>query len=311
MGLPPRLKVLYVVARPGASQGLAEALSADSATKILLAESVGGAAGVARLHDEVFDAVLAYHQPGRLDALDLVEGLRTGGTEEPILILGDADEREMAALCYEVAADDYCRIHTTTARCLLWKLARAIERFELTRENRRLQQADRQRLQYEHREAERLLAQQRALVEDLESLRVQACGGEEATESDTGSSTTSCIASLPDMLIAHYREMLRAYVIMGSGNLTEEMRSLAQMLVVAGVTARQTMHLHVHALEDLIRGLGNRSARHVITRADLLLVEVMVHLCEGYRHRQIRPSRPSQQMLLPGFRVSQESLAAA
>jgi DNA-binding response OmpR family regulator len=290
--LPPRLKALYVVARPGASQTLADALATDCATKILLTESVGGAAGMARLQDEVFDAVLVHHQPGVLDALELVEGLRTGGTDEPILVLGADQQQEMAALCFEVGADDYCCLQTTTTRSLLWTLARAIQRHELVRENRRLQQADRQRLQYEHQEAERLLAQQRVLVEDLERDQDAA-------------------PPIPKLLVSHYREMLRAYVIMGSGNLATEMSSLAEMLVVAGVTARQTMHLHVQVLEELIRGLGNRSARHVISRADLLVVEVMVQLCEGYRAQNAGQTPPAEQLLLPGFQKSQEALREA
>ena len=75
---------------------------------------------------------------------------------------------------------------------------------------------------------------------------------------------------LPERLVAHYREMLRAYVVMGAGNLAEEMVDLAGMLTEADVSAQRAMQLHVHVLEELIGSLGNRSARHVMTRADLL-----------------------------------------
>ena len=64
---------------------------------------------------------------------------------------------------------------------------------------------------------------------------------------------------LPAELIAHYRELLRTYVIMGSGNLSDELKRLAELLVTAGLTARQTMQLHLHVLEELIHGLGTRS----------------------------------------------------
>jgi hypothetical protein len=47
--------------------------------------------------------------------------------------------------------------------------------------------------------------------------------------------------------------------------------------------------LHVQVLEELVRGLGNRSARHVMTRADLLLVEILIHLAERYRLRTTLP----------------------
>ncbi|MCF6314095.1 MAG: asparagine synthase C-terminal domain-containing protein, partial [Verrucomicrobiales bacterium] len=111
-------------------------------------------AGLARLRAEVFDGGLVSHGPGVLDALDLVEGLRAGGNEEPMILLGSQPAQEIDALCYEVGADEYCCVAETTVRGLLWKFARAIERGQLVRENRRLVQSERQRLQQEHLEAD-------------------------------------------------------------------------------------------------------------------------------------------------------------
>ena len=64
---------------------------------------------------------------------------------------------------------------------------------------------------------------------------------------------------LPAELMAHYRELLRTYVIMGSGNLADELRRLAELLVAAGLTARQTLQLHLDVLEELVHGLGTRA----------------------------------------------------
>jgi hypothetical protein len=183
------------------------------------------------------------------------------------------------------------------------------------RENRRLLQADRQRLHQEHLEADRLLAQQRALISDLESLTF-----EKELESDPGSRAHTLPATLgeasspptakqnalthlrlPAKLVAHYRELLRAYVIMGSGNLNADMQELSELLVSTGITPQQTMLLHLQVLEELVRGLGSRSARHVMTRADLLVLEIMIHLAEGYRGRFLDRVHPPEQLLLPGF----------
>jgi hypothetical protein len=106
---------------------------------------------------------------------------------------------------------------------------------------------------------------------------------------------------LPEKLVVHYSELLRAYVIMGSGNLSAEMSTLAELLVSAGVTPQQTMLLHLKVLEQLIHGLGSRSARHVMSRADLLVLEVMIHLAEGYQSRYLDRKHPPQQLLLPGI----------
>lgn len=305
-GLPPRMRVLYISNRQRTGSWLAEAFAADSASEVILEEVVGSAAGLARLRDEAFDAVLVSHEPGDLDALDLAEGYRAGGADEPIVILGNQSEQEMAALSFEAGADAYVCAHTSTTRNLIWTVGRAIQRCQLVRENRRLNLNERQRLQREHDEAQRLLLEQRGLIADLESIRERSCtAGKAAIHQPSADKSTPFDprppAGLPEELVQHYRELLRTYVIMGSGNLAEELSRLAEMLAMAGVSARQAMHLHLHVLEELVLGLGARSTRHVMTRADLLVLEIMIHLAESYRHRYQERIHPPVQRMLPGF----------
>ena len=247
--LPPRIKALYITTRGRMGGWLAEAFAADSAVEVLLEEAVGNAAGLGRLRDEVFDAVLVSHEPDELDALDLVEGYRTGGADEPIVVLGTQSEQEMAALCYEVGADGYVCVHTTTTRNLIWIVARAIQRRQLVRENQHLKHTEQTRLQREHEEATRLIQEQWATLEE-------SAPSASARPRRPDGRTAQLRIPLPSELIAHYRELLRVYVIMGSGNMSYELRRLAEMLVVAGLTARQTMQLHLQVLEELVHGLG-------------------------------------------------------
>jgi DNA-binding response OmpR family regulator len=308
------MRVLYITNRQRTGGWLAEAFAADSASEVVLEEAIGSAAGLARLRDETFDAVLVSHEPGELEALDLIEGYRVGGADEPIVILGNQSEQEMAALCYEVGADGYVCAHTTTTRNLIWILARAIQRHQLVRENRRLNGAERQRLQREHEETERLLAEQRTLISDLEAMRHR--GGASAASVQPRPSPAEDVSAgprvsggqesrlpidLPPELVRHYRELLRTYVIMGSGNLASELCRLADLLTAAGVTARQAMHLHLCVLEELVHGLGTRSTRHVMTRGDLLALEILMYMAEGYRQRYSERSYPPVQRALPGF----------
>ncbi len=306
--LPRRMRVLYITTYHRTGGWLAEALAADSAADVVLEEAVGVPTGLARLRDEIFDAVLVSHEPGELDALDLLEVLRTGGSDEPIVVLGAQSEQELTALAYEVGADAYLCVNTTTTRTLLWTVARSMERRQLLRENQRLAQADRHRLDLEHQEAQRLLEQQRALIHDLEALeQASSTAGASRAETATKPAATSPAAldsqsiPLPPRLVDHYRQLLRAYVIMGSGNLSAEMGGLADLLVAAGVSASQAIQMHLHVLEELVRGLGSRSTRHVLNRADLLALEIMVHLAEGYRQLYQQRLHPPQQQLLPGF----------
>jgi CheY-like chemotaxis protein len=309
--IPPTLRVLYITSRQRHGGWLAEAFAADSASEILLDQVVGSAAGLARLRDETFDAVLVSHAPGELDAMELIEGYRAGGAEEPIIVLGTQSEQEMSVLCYEVGADSYVCVNTTTTRNLIWVVVRAVQRHQLVRENRRLQQADRSRLEREHEEAERLLDQQRAMIVDLESLQQDTDsppprpagrdGKSSPQDSPLPAPPPRAAPELPAELITHYRELLRTYVIMGSGNLSSELSRLAELMVSAGLTARQAMQLHLYVLEELVHGLGTRSTRHVMSRADLLALEIMVHLAEGYRERLELLLHPPLQRLLPGF----------
>jgi DNA-binding NarL/FixJ family response regulator len=283
------MRVLYIATRQRTGGWLAEALAADSASQIVLEEEAGTAAGLARLRDEAFDAVLVSHEPAELDALDLIEGYRASGANEPIVVLGIQSEQEMAALCYEVGADGYVCVHTTTTRNLLWVVARAVQRHQLVRENHRLTLAEQTRLQREHDEAAYLLEQQRALLN---------CPNTTGRDAPADSPP---IESLPAELIAHYRELLRTYVIMGSGNLADELKRLSKLLIMARLTARETLQLHLQALEELVHGLGTRSARHVMTRADLLVLDVLLHLADNYRRRYQERLNPSVQQRLPGF----------
>ena len=296
--LPPRMRVLFVTGDQRTGAWLAEAFAADSASEVVLEESVGMAAGLARLREDVFDAVLISHEPGELDATELLEALRAGnGDEQPTVVLGEQSEQEMNALCYEVGADVYVCVNTTTTRALIWHVARSMERHRLIAENRRLLYEQRHRLQLEHEEATRLLEQQRGLIDDLQKM----CHRDELDENGSTPGAAPIDPALPEQLVMHYRELLRAYVIMGSGNLSEEMVRLAELLTSAGVTPQQAMHMHLHVLEQVIQGLGSRSARHVMNRADLLILEVMINLCGGYRQRYFRRLNPPEQMLLPGF----------
>jgi DNA-binding response OmpR family regulator len=287
--LPPRMRVLYIATRQRTGGWLAEAFAADSASRVVLEEAVGMGAGLARLRDEVFDAVLVSHDCDELNALDMIEGYRAGGADDPIVVLGTQSEQEMAALCHEVGADGYVCVHTATTRNLIWVIAQAVQRHQLVRDNQRLLAAEQTRLQREHDEAACLLQQQRSLLEGAE------------TEGHGDAGELLPIECLPAELIHHYRELLRTYVIMGSGNLARELRHLAELLGIAGLSARQTLQLHLHVLGELIHGLGSRSTRHVMNRADLLALEVLLHVGDGYRRRYQQRIHPPMQRILPGF----------
>jgi len=298
--LPQQMRVLFITGTQRTGNWLAEAFANDSACEIALERAIGVAAGLARLRDDVFDVVLIGHESGQLDALTLLEAVRTGSREDqPIVVLGAESAEEMAAPCYEAGGDAYICVNTTTTRTLLWNIAFARERHQLISENRRLRHAQRHQLQLEHDEAGRLLRQQREMLNDLEQLysvdAITADSDDEETHHEDRD-----VLDLPSALVNHYRELLRAYVIMGTGNLSDEMNQLAELLTSAGVAPQQAMRLHLLVLEEMVKGLGSRSARHVMNRADMLILEVMINLAESYRERYLQRANPPQQKWLPG-----------
>ena len=309
--LPARLRLLFITGAHRTGAWLTAAFAHDSAVQVRIEEAHGIANGLARLRDEAYDAVLATHEPGQIDGLQLAEALAGGGTDEPLILLGSLSEQEMLAPAFEAGADAYVCVNTATTRSLIWIVARAIERHRLLRENRRYAHAEHHRLQQEHVETQRLLDEQRSLIRDLEAVAESTQHAavdarrrrfNEATdETNISEPSEPRTLNLPPALVSHYHELMRAYVIMGSGNLGDDMARMAELMADARVTAPETMQLHVRVLEEMVKGLGARSARHVMTRADLLVLEVMVHLSEVYRRRYFERSNPPVQLVLPGF----------
>lgn len=291
--LPAVLRVLFITGTLRGGNWLAKAFSGDSACQVKLEHVVGIATGLARLRDDVYDVVLLQHDQETLDAPEVLGTVRTASREDqPILVLGSEPEEHLAALCWEAGGDGYLCLKHTTTRMLLWKIALARERHLLIAENRRLRQARQHQLTLEHDEATRLLCQQRQLLEELLSLSARVRSKDHLCHD---------VSSIPPLLAAHYRELLRTYVIMGTGNLAEELQNLAELFVRAGLGPHHVMHVHLHVLEEMVRGLGARSARHVMNRADLLILETVIKLAEAYRRRCLERYQPPEQLYLPGM----------
>ena len=255
-----RVRALFVTGSLRTGRWLADALAVDSASDVILEEAAGMSAGTARLRDELFDIVLISHEPHELDALQLAQALRAGGMESPILVLGTAAAADADAEAFEAGADAYLCVNGTTTRSLLWTAARAIERSRLVQENHRLATAERMRLKHEHQEADRLLGEQRGLIGEMHGVEI----GSEPQTGDASDDYPSTIpfparitidkTPMPDNLVTHYADLLRAYVIMGSGNLG------AQMAAVGGIAGRGRGHASANDATPLA-GVGRTDRR--------------------------------------------------
>ena len=252
------------------------------------------------LRQETFDCILISDFPsledrfGHTDVCSVVRALRASGTDEPVVLVTAVAADALYRFACEFSCDTVVSRHGWDSAALVPVIRRAIGNSELLRENHHLSVAQRQRLVRERDEAEQLLNQQRLMLHDLNASKPADIDDQSEapavrpTDSQQTAVPTPAEADrldweLPPEVNEYYHELLRTYVIMGSGSLGEEIARLADLMSVAGLRPREVMRLHLNRVESVVRGLGSRSTRHIMARADLLALELMMHLCECYR----------------------------
>jgi hypothetical protein len=292
--LPPRLRLLCIGLEEPSWVGLTLQLDAEDCVEpqFRWVSTAGEALNI--LRSESFDCILiGQPTPGGLSSSDrrtseLVRAIRAGGCDDPIVLLAPAAADEQWIDVFQSKCELLVSTRMWESPALVPMIKRAIANVQLARDNHHLALSNQRRLVRERDEAEQLMNQQRQMIEELQSVSrrdAPSCGENRPTAPCAGDETASDsrAVGLPDQIGAYYQELLRTYVIMGSGSLGGEIAGLAEVLSVAGLSPRETLELHLERVEVLVRGLGNRSARHVMARADLLALELMVHLGECYQ----------------------------
>lgn len=253
---------------------------------------------LAILSNETFDCILLFacatDREFHADVLKLVRAIRTGGCDDAMLLVTSTlDEQHWVQAC-EQDCDVLISSDLWESPAIIQMIRRALTRVETARENHRLSMANQRRLLREREEAANLLHQQRQMIEDLVS-----DGG--PIDGDGAADEDACVETIaiPQQITDYYHELLRTYVIMGSGSLGREIGELAELLALAGISPRETLDLHLERVESLVHGLGSRSTRHVMARADLLALELMIHLGECYQNRMRGQASPGDTQVLP------------
>jgi len=274
--LPPRLRLLCIGALEPSWVSLTLQLDAEGCMEPVFQWVSSSGEALALLRKESFDCLLinqmlldSPEDPGA-SSLHLVRAVRASGCDDPVVVVAAAaDDRTWSEAC-RLQVELLLTPNGLESMAVVPAVKRALQRVELMRENHRLAMAERRRLTRERTEAGHLLNQQRQIIRDLaEMIRLPA--DKEVT------------SRLPDELNGYYQELLRTYVIMGSGGLGAEIAKLAELLAVAGFSPRHALELHLERVEELVHGLGTRSTRHIMARADLLALELMIHLGECYQ----------------------------
>ena len=230
------------------------------------------------LRREIFDAILIVsditneqkqlHFP---QILQLLEAMRTSGHDEPASIVIDAvEDSDWAKLC-TLDCEVIISRRSWNAPALVPTLIRSVRRNEVQRSKHQMEIQTRKHELREQSESRNILKHLETIVTDR-----QLFEGRQQSDS----------TSLPDNLHSIYSHLLRSFCMMGEGTLTTELTQLADILTTANISATDVLKMHIDHTRSLVEKLRSKSARHVLVRADLLIIELLVHLGDEFHsHR--------------------------
>lgn len=233
------------------------------------------------------------------DAIGLLQAIRASGCDDPLILLSRLPDDGLAVDTCRFQCELLVSSALWSSRALINVIQQTISRVHTARENHHHTVANHRRLVRERDEADHLLRQQRDIISELEALANRFTPTDEdddtspdaalRSEEDRASVASQCAPSvaIPDEIRTYYHELLRTYVIMGSGSLGSEIGQLARILAEFRLSPRETLSLHLEQVEQVVHGLGNRSTRHVLARADLLALELIIHLGECYQQAAV------------------------
>ncbi len=229
-----------------------------------------------RLAEESFDCILVVNSSGELgqrgiDAGGFCTAARAAGNSDALLVWARSAGEELWNATCEAAAELYVGTAPWRTSLLLSLIDRAVQNRSAARENQRRLWAERQRADREREECTELLRHQRQLLNKSPADHQGSPQG-----------------SLPPELPRIYFELLRSHVMTGTTSFAAEISKLARTFALAHLTPRQVLQLHVDQVELLIKGIGQRSARHIIDRANVLCLELLLLLCECFEQENAR-----------------------
>lgn len=295
-GLPPEFRLLCVGPTEPDWIGLTLQLDAVGCNDPKFKWVSSASEAMTVLRNENFDCIVIECWPTNLDdvrwdAPDLVHAIRSSGCSDPIVLLTRQPDDGLTV----EACSSHCEILVSSAlwssRALVNVIQQSIRLVETAQQNHHHAVANHRRLVRERDEADHLLRQQRDIISELEAITQGVVKpSSDETEDSSVNQAGNHLAErktrtlqIPAKIKTYYHELLRTYVIMGSGSLGGEISQLASVLAEVGLSPRDTLSLHLEQVEHLVSGLGNRSSRHVMSRADLLALELVIHIGECYQ----------------------------
>ncbi len=193
-------------------------------------------------------------------AVTLLRAIRASGCDDPVVLLSSSVDDALVLEAEALQAELLVSTALWNSRALSTVVGRAVSRVRLSREHHRLSVSERRRSLRERDEATYLLDQQRLILDELlaDTPRGRPASWERVDElrprsqaapvssadsleidvpgTEPGQSPTRPLVQLPPEVNAYYQELLRTFVIIGSGTLASDIRKLADLLAAADLT---------------------------------------------------------------------------
>jgi hypothetical protein len=249
-------------------QGMVEAGGCQTALEI----AVDTESALQWLREFPFHVVLIAHDPPALDAADFFRAARpTSPAGQAWIVLTEDLEtwNEDPGLCCEL--DELISLQQLTCGSLGWRIQRARERCQLLAENRLLHGRLHQRKFQEREEALRQLS--------LHDERKPASHFTRDALSMQGQRGSTVFSEFD------YGAILRGFVLEGSERVKHELDHLAAKFAISETSPAEIVSGHAAILRSIIDGTSSGSLRHLATRADAFLIELLKRICENYQGR--------------------------
>lgn len=217
----------------------------------------------------------------------ILKTFQSSGLNSPVFVLIAEGEKTELARCMQADIEFVQDNLFWDSPLLLTGIEKAIRLHQLRDEHLNWGRKLQGQLLRDQNDSERILSQQQSLLHELRELSTPDFSDSANSENralSTGMQTASS-ENLTSELPSQYAELMKNYVIQGAGNMAAEIQQFALSLARLEYSPAQAMQLHLEQVELLISGLGNRSGRHVLSRADLLALELMTRLAEVYQQR--------------------------
>jgi len=223
--------------------------------------------------------VITVEQGQQQDVERGLDALREMQLQPAIIVSGLLDVERWLPVCRRVQAMLSIDPDSWFGSQIGVLIEQAIRTQSLQKELRTAQHELRLRTDRDREEAELILSQQHRLLQEIvhpDPVRV---------DTSQVASTLIPAADTPELsqFQPRYDQLLKKVIMDGMRSCQQELRVAIAEFRSTLDTPGQLLSVHLRAVESLLTGTGNRSSRHILQRADQLLVEAMVCLAEDYR----------------------------